>query len=242
VWLLALAATTPGGCATARPHHRRAPAATAVAGRSVRLSDVAVRLFDARRCRRPPRPGGGRSVLSLRDVQAAGCRTTPRRTPVPARVTGSFGTVAIGALRPDPDGWVRITVVDLERRLAAAGAAFDEAERLLLGGPRAPAVVRLDRLRALRARWHAAWVARGVGAPAAFAALHPAHPAAGWARAAAFEALLARQERAFRRALSDPAAAVAFLRRHAWSPYRASVQASLSGHPSKTGRAAPARP
>ncbi len=216
--------------AAARPRPSRAPVLV-VAGRSVTLARISVRFVEARRCRRPVRrPAAGRAP-DLGAVTRAGCRTRPRTAAVPLRARGAFGSLDLGSVSPDADGWVRLSVVALEDRLAAAGVAPRAVRTVELGPPDGAAVVRLDRLYDLRGRWHATWIARGVGAAAAFAALRPEHPAASWIRAAAFEALLARQERDFRRALHDPAAAVAFLRRHAWSPYRESVRAALAGAP-----------
>ncbi|RMG96536.1 MAG: hypothetical protein D6705_10975 [Deltaproteobacteria bacterium] len=224
---LSAVAGVPARAEAAGP--RRTRTVVAVADRKVSLAQVRLRFVEARRCRsEPPSQGEGRAP-TLREVRAARCRLRPLRRALPVRARGTFGIAELGTLEPDAAGWIRVSVAAVDDGLGRKGLTLGDVRTLEVGPEGGAAIVRLDRLEELRAKWHVTWIQRGVGVPVAFAALHPNHSAAGWARAAAFEALLARQEQALRGALTDPERAASFLRRYAWSPYRDRVRAVLEG-------------
>lgn len=191
----------------------------------VDLVALRVQLEVATGCRERPEPADQSSVLRRPQILAAQCRSSPFEGELPV-----YGVAHDGTRTPRlfslavTSGAVSLRFVDLEATLDAMEVPPGALASLELGEEAWAGTVQLERLEAFLARWHFHWVARGRGSAALFIAAHPAQSDQTQAGAMAVEAELARQERDYLDVGTGRLSARAFLERHLWSPYRASVR------------------
>lgn len=169
------------------------------------------------------------AVLEASAARAAGCRLRRYAGAVDVWVQRGDGAwERVEVIQTDAAGVLEVDLRRVDRLLRTGrGRGLSDYTRLALGSGGWAGTVDLERLRAVTALWHFAWIQRGRGAPGLFAHLYPDHPRTPDARALAVEAVLARQERDFRAVADGELRPELFLERHAWSPYRTPVREML---------------
>lgn len=200
-----------------------------VAFREIGATAATFTLETGRGCKEVPAPTAGRDVLLDSDAERIRCRLRPWHGRVSLAVRDpSGGWTELPPAWSDREGRLRVRYADLEQQLrTATGRPLSEYAALRVGRGGWAGTYDLGRLRELQAELHAAWIRRGRGVPALFAALHPAHVRAESIAELAVEARLARQERDFAAVKRGELAPQAFLDRHVWSPLRVRVAAML---------------
>ena len=127
------------------------------------------------------------------------------------------------------EGRATLDLTRLALRLARVGRGLDEFVRLELGADGWAGTVDLVAAYARLTDEHAAAVQSGRGVAALFVVRHPKHAASEQVRVLALEAMLERQAADFGAVQRGELAPHRFLERHAWSPYRAQVEAMAGG-------------
>jgi hypothetical protein len=201
-----------------------------VDGQKVDLRQMRLVLGEARSCARRPLRRMGESVVRGAVARQAGCAIRPYEGPIEIAGIDEKGVrserVLVLAAR---SGVLLLDFARVDHLLRRGGrTGLDVFDRLELGRDGWAGTVNLERLREFQAAWHTKWVEDGRGSPGLL--VHARPPTDPFlAETLSVEARLGREERDYLEVARGALSPAAFLDRHIWSPYRASVLAIESG-------------